>query len=110
MLFALPRLAEVLLSHEAVTVGLGTQYTATWSGYVVCAFVAGASRVYRSSKFAAEAALLFALLASLWTSRYYSPINPGFALYRQPTVDDQIRERELVRLPRTASIGTADGL
>ncbi len=106
MLFALPGLAEVLLSHEGVTMGLGTQYTATWSGYVLCAFIDGASRAFRSSKFAAEGALLFALLASIWTSQYYSPINPGFALYRQPTIDDQIRERELAKLPRTATIGT----
>ncbi|HEY1867001.1 MAG TPA: DUF2079 domain-containing protein, partial [Candidatus Cybelea sp.] len=106
MLFALPGLAEVLLSHEAVTMGLGTQYSATWSGYVLCAFVDGTSNVFRTSKVAVQGALVFALLASIWTSRYYSPINPGFALYRPPTMDDQIRERELERLPRTATIGT----
>lgn len=106
MLFAIPGLAEVLLSHEAVTMGLGAHYTATWSGYVLCAFVDGASNAYYRSKLAAQGALLFALAASIWTSRYYSPINPGFALYRQVTVDDRIRENELRSLPRTASIGT----
>jgi uncharacterized membrane protein len=106
MLFAIPGLAEVLLSHEAVTMGLGTHYTATWSGYILCAFVDGASNAYRRSKPAAEGALLFALLASIWTSRYYSPINPGLALYRHATVADRIRENELARLPRSASIGT----
>jgi hypothetical protein len=50
--------------------------------------------------------LLFALLASVWTSRYSSPINPGFTLYRHATAADQIRENELAALPRTASIGT----
>jgi uncharacterized membrane protein len=106
MLFALPGLAEVLLSHEAVTMDVGAHYTATWSGYVLCAFVDGAFQVFRRSRFAAEGALLFALLASIWTSRFYSPIHPQFALYRPPTSDDRLRERELAALPRTATIGT----
>ena len=106
MLFALPGLAEVLLSHEAVTMVLQTHYSATWSGYLLCAFVDGASRLYYRSKDAGQGALLFAFLASMWTSRYYSPINPGFALYRQPTVADQMRAQKLAALPRTASIGT----
>lgn len=106
MLFAIPGLAEVLLSHEAVTMGLGAHYTATWSGYVLCAFVDGASNAYLRSRLVAKGALLFALLASIWTSRYYSPINPGFALYRHATIADRVREHELDLLPRTASIGT----
>jgi uncharacterized membrane protein len=106
VLFALPGLAEVLLSHEAITMGLGTHYTATWSGYLLSAFVDGASKAYHRSRVAGEVALLFALLASVWTSRYSSPINPGFTLYRHATAADQIRENELAALPRTASIGT----
>ncbi len=106
MLFAIPGLAEVLLSHEAVTLSLSTQYTATWSGYVLCAFVDGASKVYRRSDAAAKGALLFALLASVWTSRFHSPINPAFALYRYPTLADRLRDAELAGLPPTASIGT----
>lgn len=106
MLFAIPGLAEVLLSHEAITMGLGTHFTATWSGYVLCAFIDGASKIYNRSNIAAQGALLLAFLASIWTSRYYSPINPGFALYRQPTAADGIREHELATLPRTTSVGT----
>lgn len=106
MLFAIPGLAEVLLSHEAITMVLGAHYTATWSGYVLCAFADGLWFVYSRSDVLAKGALAFALLASLWTSRYYSPINPGFALYRKPTMDDWKRERQLAALPRTASIGT----
>jgi hypothetical protein len=48
----------------------------------------------------------FALLASIWTSRFYSPINPGFALYRLPARADAAREDELTTLPRNASIAT----
>jgi uncharacterized membrane protein len=106
MLFAVPGLAEVLLSHEAITMVLGAHYTATWSGYILCAFVDGLWFVYRRSDVLAKGALAFALLASLWTSRSYSPINPGFALYRKPTVDDWKREYDLGTLPGSASIGT----
>ena len=48
MIFAIPGLAEVLLSHEAITMQLSAHYTATWSGYVLCAFVDGISPSYRS--------------------------------------------------------------
>ena len=106
MLFAIPGLAEVLLSHEAITMSLAMHYTATWSAYVLSAFVDGASKVYRRSTLASEGALLFAFAASIWTSRYYSPIDPGFALYRKVTTADRTREHELATLPRTASIGT----
>lgn len=106
VLFALPGLAEVLLSHEAITMVLGTQYTATWSAYLLCAFVDGASVLYRRRQAAGVGALLVALAASIWTSRYDSPINPGFALYRRPAPADKIRERQLNSLPRDARIGT----
>ncbi len=106
VLFALPGLAEVLLSHEAITMVLGTHYTATWSAYLLCAFVDGTGVVYRRWQAAGVAMLVAALAASIWTSRYDSPINPGFALYRRPVAADRIRETELNRLPRTARIGT----
>lgn len=105
-IFAIPGLAEVLLSHEAITMVLATHYSATWSGYLLCAFADGTSVVYRRRQTVAKGALAFALLASIWTSRYHSPIAPGFALYRQPVAADRIRERELATLPRTASIGS----
>ena len=106
MLFTLPGLAEVLFSHEATTMMLAAHYTATWSPYLLCAFVDGAAVVYRRWQAVGAGALLVALAASIWTSRYYSPINPGFALYRRPLPTDRIRENELNSLPRTARIGT----
>jgi hypothetical protein len=92
--------------HEAITMVLGTQYTATWSGYLLCAFVDGGAFVYRRRQAAGLGALAVALAASVWTSRYHSPINPDFALYRRPVAADRIREAELNRLPRSARIGT----
>ena len=106
VLFALPGLAEVLLSHEGVTMSLGAHYTATWSGYLLCAFVDGLSSAYQRWPVAAKGGLAFAMVASVWTSRYHSPIDPAFALYRQPNAADRIRERELVALPRDASLGS----
>jgi len=106
MLFAVPGLAEVLLSHEAITMVLGTQYTAVWSGYLLAAFVDGSSFLYRRWQTVGIGALAAALAASVWTSRYNSPINPNFALYRRPAPADRIRETELNSLPRTATIGT----
>ncbi len=106
MIFAIPGLAEVLLSHEGITLQLGTHYTATWIGYVLCAFVDGLSQIYRHSTFAARLAMVAAFVASVWTSYYYSPIGPRFALYRRPTPADRLRERALSNLPRNASIGS----
>ncbi len=106
VLFALPGLAEVLLSHEGVTMSLGAHYTATWSGYLLCAFVDGVALVYRRRPVAAKGLLAFALGASAWTSRYDSPIDPTFALYREPNAADAIRERTLSALPRDASLGS----
>jgi uncharacterized membrane protein len=106
MIFAVPGLAEVLLSHEAIALQLSTHYAATWIGYVLCAFVDGVSRVYSRSMFAARIAVIVAFVASLWTSSYYSPIGPGYALYRRPTPVDRLRERILSNLPRNAGVGS----
>lgn len=106
MVFAIPALAEVLLSHEAITMAMGAHYTATWIGYVLCAFADGTAGIYRRSELATKSLLGLALLASIWTSRYFSPINPGFALYRKPATADLVRENELAKLPRNASIAT----
>lgn len=106
MLFALPGLAEVLLSHEAITMSLGAHYTATWIGYVLCAFVDGTAAATRWRPLAGRLLLIVALAASLLISRFYSPIDPGFALYRKPGASDGERERYLAELPRTARVGT----
>ncbi len=106
MLFAIPGLAEVLLSHEAITMSLAMHYTATWSGYVLCAFADGLAVTFSRSRAASEVALLVAFVASILTSRYASPIDPAFALYRGVAPEDRIREESLAKLPRNASVGT----
>ncbi|HYL28142.1 MAG TPA: DUF2079 domain-containing protein, partial [Candidatus Nitrosotalea sp.] len=106
VLFAIPGLVEVLSSHEAITILVGAHYTANWSGYLLAAFVDGTSNVYRRAGGLAQLALTIAFVASVWTSAKFSPVNPQFALYRQPAESDRARERELNSLPRTASVGT----
>ncbi len=102
--FALPGLAEVLLSHEAITMFIGTHYSATWSGYMLCAFVDGAYWLSKRSLLAAKVATVAAAAISIWTSEYYSPIAPGYFLNRRPTAQDRAKERIFASLPRKASI------
>ena len=100
ILFALPGFAEVLLSHEAITMVLGTQYAATWCGYLLCAYVDGASTIGRRSHAALVGLVAIAFAMSMWTSAYQSPIAPGYALYRSPNEQDHERDRLLNALPK----------
>jgi uncharacterized membrane protein len=106
--FAMPGFAEVLLSHEAMTMTLSTHYTATWSGYLLCAFVDGAYSLSLRSAIAAKVLVVAAFAASVWTSIYRSPVNPGYSLYRRPTAEDRERDRDLQALPRSASVWSND--
>jgi len=108
LLFALPGFAEVLLSHEGITMALNTQYGATWCGYLLCAFVDGSSTIGRRSYAGLAALLVVAMAISIWTSVYQSPIAPGFALYRRPDARDDDRERILRSLPGDASVWSHD--
>ena len=108
LLFALPGLAEVLLSHEAITMVLGTQYASTWCGYMLCAYVDGASTIGRRSQTTLVGFLIAAIAISIWTSTYQSPIRPGYALYRRPNEQDRERERILSDLPKNASVWSHD--
>lgn len=101
--FALPGLAEVMLSHEAISFFIGVQYSATWIGYVLCAFVDGAGWIWKRSATVAKLALLVATGVSIWTSEYNSPILPGGA-WMQPSAADKMIDYQLRRLPESATI------
>ncbi|HTA37448.1 MAG TPA: DUF2079 domain-containing protein [Candidatus Acidoferrales bacterium] len=107
-LFAIPGFAEVLLSHEAVAMSMSIHYTATWSGYLLCAFVDGASVLNARSPVAAKAALTFAFLASMWVSTFQSPVLPSYALYRWPAPEDRERDLVLQSIPSNASVWSHD--
>lgn len=104
LFFTLPGLAEVLLSHEAITMFIGEHYSATWSGYMLCAFVDGAYWLSKRSLLAAKVACLAAAAISIWISEYYSPILPGYFLYRAPTMLDRAKESIFAALPTDATI------
>jgi uncharacterized membrane protein len=106
--FALPGFTEVLLSHEGVTLSMSVHYTATWSGYLLCAFVDGTSNLNRRSDGAPKVLLTIALAISIWTHLYYSPVAPGYSLYRRPTAQDREREAVLESLPSGASVWSRD--
>jgi len=108
--FTLPGLAEVMLSHEAITLVIGAHYSATWSGYMLCAFVDGAAWLASQSATLAKAALVAALGLSIWTSEHDSPIIPGYFLYRKSTAEDAAKERLLASLPRDAAILAGDAI
>jgi hypothetical protein len=108
--FTLPGLAEVMLSHEAITLFIGTHYSATWSGYMLCAFVDGAAWLATRSTTLAKLGIVAALAVSIWTSEYCSPTSPGYFLGRKTTPDDALKERALESLPRDATIRAHDEL
>jgi uncharacterized membrane protein len=108
VLFALPGLAEVLLSHEGITMAMSTHYSATWSGYLLCAFVDGAYVLSTRSLTSAKALMVIAIGISIWTSQNQSPVSPGYALYRRPVPEDRQREAVLQSLPGNASVWSHD--
>lgn len=106
--FALPGFAEVLLSHEGVTMSISTHYTATWMGYLLCAFVDGTYVLSKHCPKAAKTMLVVAMAISLWTSAYHSPMLPGYSLYRRPAPDDREQDRVLRSLPSDATVWSHD--
>jgi uncharacterized membrane protein len=108
--FVLPGFAEVMLSHEAITLFIGLHYSAAWSGYMLCAFVDGVSWLSSRSLQVAKLSLVLAAGISVWTSEYYSPTMPGYFLGRKPDTDDVAREAILASLPRNASVFADDNI
>jgi uncharacterized membrane protein len=108
--FALPGLAEVMLSHEAITLYIGTHYSATWSGYMLCAFVDGAAWLASRSMNLAKLGLVAALGISVWTSEYYSPIYPAYFLGRKSDANDAQKEFALSSLPQDATIWSDESI
>jgi len=106
--FTLPGLAEVMLSHEAITLFIGTHYSAVWSGYMLCAFADGAAWLASRSMVLAKLGLVAAMGVSIWTSEYYSPTSPAYFLGRKSTPNDALMEEALSSLPKDANIGSGD--
>jgi uncharacterized membrane protein len=102
--FAVPGLAEVMLSHEAITLFIGLHYSATWSGYMLCAFADGAGWLATRSTSLAKVAVIAAAAVSAWTSEFASPIMPAYFLGRKPNAEDRAKEAIIASLPRSKSV------
>jgi uncharacterized membrane protein len=106
ILLALPGLAEVLLSHEAVVINLSTHYLATWLPFVLLAYVLGLAKMAGRSLPAARAAVALCAIVTLWTDVYANPSSLYHRPFRFPDAHTAALERVIAQLPHNASVGT----
>jgi uncharacterized membrane protein len=102
IVLAVPGLAEILASHEAITLDLSTHYAAVWLPYVLIAFVFGVARIARRSTVALGAVLA----TSIWIDAYASPAQWWYQIYRMPTARDATIDALLQSLPHDKTIAT----
>jgi uncharacterized membrane protein len=107
MLLVLPGMAEAMLSHEAITLNLGTHYVANWLPYILLAFVLGIARLARRNARLGVAAVALALCASLAFDVFASPAGWWYYLYRQPNAHDATLDRFIAELPAGANVAAS---
>ncbi len=108
VLFAIPGFAEVLASHEGVTLAIGAHYTAVWSGFVLAAFAdTTATLLARRPPIGAIAALA-AFAAALWCHENADPMGQWYYLYRRPNAHDALLESVLRTVPKGGGAGAED--
>lgn len=102
--FAVPALAEVLLSRMSTTFTLGTHYTGAWLGYVLAAFAFAVRDVPQG-----RARRLLWICIGLCVLEFVAadPLHPGLNL-RAVQPRDRVLDRMLNSLPRDASIATQE--
>ena len=104
MWFALPPLAEVLLSRMSTTFTLGTHYAGAWIGYVLVAFA------FAVRKLAPQRAIrwLWACVAlCVLELLVANPLHPRLNL-RAPQARDAALDAVLASLPHDVSIATQE--
>ncbi len=99
-LFAIPPLAEVLLSRMPTTFTMGTHYAGAWIGYILAAFAFAAPRVSRRTLYVALAlcALEFAVA---------DPLHPALNL-RPIEARDRALDAYLARWPADLPVATQE--
>jgi uncharacterized membrane protein len=104
IVFAIPPLAEVLLSRMSTTFTPGTHYTGAWLGYVIVAFAFAARKMKpaRAAAFLRSAAVLSLVILSI-----ANPMHPGLNL-RAVQPRDTALDAELQALPRDVSVATQE--
>ena len=104
ILFAIPPLAEVLLSSMSTTFTPGTHYSGAWLGYVMVAF-AFAARKMRPAR--ALVYLRVAAVLSVLVLAVANPMHPGLNL-RAVQARDRELDASLQTLPRDVSLATQE--
>jgi uncharacterized membrane protein len=105
-LFLIPGAIEIMASHLGVTLAPGAHYSALLTGYALCGFVDGFSRVRTWNWSAATAAAGAAAALSIGVQLFASPMEYWYYLYRLPNAHDALLERTLRALPHDAHVGT----
>jgi uncharacterized membrane protein len=103
----LPGMAEVMLSHEAITLSLATHYLANWLPYILLAFVLGVARLARRDIRLGVASVALALAVGLYVDVFASPAEWWYYLYRRPDVHDATTGRFIAELPADAEVAAS---
>jgi hypothetical protein len=90
---------EVLASHEAITMYLGTQYPATWVPYLLFAYVLGIAHLQRLSWRLATWALVTCAVLCHHALVTDDVLANWYALYRAPNAADARLAHPLAALP-----------
>lgn len=107
-LLAIPGFIEVLASHEAITISLGTHYVAAWLGYLLAAFAAGAGDLWSGSGRPQRRAFWILLALCALTLIFHDPMERRYFLYRLPDAHDARLDAVLAALPRAHTVGAED--
>jgi uncharacterized membrane protein len=107
-LFLIPGLAEILASHEPVTLAPGAHYSGLLTGYALAAFIDGAARIGAHRRALAGALVATAAAISVAISIFASPMEYWYYLYRRPSAHDALLEQTLRRFAPDADVGAED--
>ena len=107
-LFLLPGFAEILASHQPVTLAPGEHYAALLTPYALAGFIDGTSRLAALRRKPAAALVALAAVVSIWVQIWASPMEYWYYLYRRPNAHDTLLQRTLNRLPHHADVGAED--
>lgn len=102
--FALPPLAEVLLSRMSTTYTLGSHYAGAWIGYLLVAF---AFSVRKGPERAAKRGSYLALACCAIELAVANPMHPGMNL-RPVAARDRALDAALAALPPDAPVATQE--
>jgi uncharacterized membrane protein len=107
-LLTIPGFIEVLASHEAITLSLGTHYVAGWLGFMLAAFGAGAGDLWASATRPQQRAFWIIPALCVMTLFFNDPMARWYFLYRLPNAHDARLAATLTSLPRGVSVGADD--